>query len=571
MTTRGERRLGFWPRALSLKSLRGRMALILGLAMLPAGVIAMQVGLNAVAARQEAFREELSRRALQSIAEERQTVDQVREMLRVLAASPELRDSGALDCRAWLDGVVSRYRTLAGISVLSDDRTVRCSVPAVEPGTRIEPLQLMETARVRDNFAIGYVPRGPVSGREVLGAFEPLRDANGRRVGFVGASIGVDQLREVLDRGRTLDGARSAIIDHNGNVIAQSSVAATSDEPGLPTPAQIRGMLGSAPRIIEVQNGAAVIVPLYEPDIYAVMSWAPERAAWRDVLDISASIAAPLLIWLLAVGAGWFAIEVFVARPLSQLETAARGFARGEDVREPPALASAPEEVRSLRRTLAAMAKTLRGREQKLIETLGEERALLREVHHRVKNNLQMVASLLNIQARAAADESEARGLARAHDRVQLMALAHQRIYASGEVRALRLDELAAEIARQMQQSRAAAAKEINLKLDLAEARVNVDQAVPAAFLIGEAISNALDVLADQRAELTLTLRTEPGGETLIDLGGEAAAVTAAQSPSTRLIDAFARQLGATVTRDPQRPYALSVRLPPQTLIDTPA
>lgn len=564
MTRGGERQFGFWPRALSLKSLRGRMALLLGLAMLPAGAIAMQVGLNAVAARQQAAQEELGRRALQSITEERQTIDQVREMLRVLASSPELRDSGAPDCRAWLDGVVARYRTLAGISVLDRNRVVRCSVPAVAPGTQIAPLELMETARTRDNFAIGYVSQGPVSRREVLAGFEPLRDANGRSVGFIGASIAVEDLREILDRGRTLDGARSAIIDQRGGIVAQSSVGTSGDEPGLPTPEQIRSMLGSSPQFIEVENGTAVIVPLYEPDLYAVMSWGQSRARWRDIVDISTSIAAPLLIWLLAVGAGWFAIEIFVARPLSQLESAARSFARGEDVVEPPALASAPEEVRTLRRTLAAMAKTLRGREQKLVETLGEERALLREVHHRVKNNLQMVASLLNIQARAAADESEARGLARAHDRVQLMALVHQRIYASGEVRALRLDDLAAEIARQMQQSRGAAAKDITLKLELSEARVDVDHAVPAAFLIGEAISNALDLLADESAELTLRLRPDAEGGTEMSLDGEAQGVAAVQSPSVRLIDAFARQLGAAVRREPQRPYALWVRLPPQ-------
>jgi len=565
VTSGGERqRFTGWPRALSLRSLRGRMAVLLGLAMLPAGAIAMQVGLNAVSVRQEAFREELGRRAIQSIADERQTIDGVREMLRVLAASPELRDAGAPDCRAWLNGVVARYRSLAGIVVLNNDRSVRCSVPTVEPGLIVDHTDVMQRAEARDTFAIGHVAYGSVSRREVIGAYEPLRDANGRRVGFVGASIGVDQLRVVLDRGRALDGARSAIIDLNGNVVAQSSTSGSQDEPGLPTAAQIRSMLGPEPEFVEVPNGTAVVVPLHEPDLYAVMSWSTGRAAWRDLLDVSASIAAPLLIWLLAVGAGWFAIEIFVARPLSQLEAAARGFARGEEVTEPPALTSAPDEVRSLRRTLAAMAKTLRGREQKLVETLGEERALLREVHHRVKNNLQMVASLLNIQARAAADESEARGLARAHDRVQLMALVHQRIYASGEVRLLRLDDLAAEIARQMQQSRGVAAKDINLKLDLAEARVSVDHAVPAAFLVGEAISNALDVLTDTSAELTLSMRTTESGETEIALDGEASQVSGLNSPSVRLIDAFARQLGAAVTREPQRPYALWVRLPPQ-------
>jgi two-component sensor histidine kinase len=391
-----------------------------------------------------------------------------------------------------------------------------------------------------------------------------LRDEGGRRVGFVGASIGIDELREILDRGRTLDGARAAIVDMEGRVIAQSSVDPEDPRaPGLPTTAQIRNMIGPQPRFLEVQNGAAVVVPLHEPDLYAVMSWAPTRGVWRNWIDISASVAAPLLIWLFAIAAGWFAIEIFVARPLSALEAAARGFARGEEVTDAPAMASAPDEIRSLRRTLVAMAKTLRGREQRLVDALGEERALLREVHHRVKNNLQMVASLLNIQARAASDELEARGLVRAHDRVQLMALAHQRIYASGELRGLRLDDLTAEIARQLLQSRGGAGKDIKLELDLGEALVDVDRAVPVTFLIGEALSNSFDLLSDHAVDLHLALREDSEGELRIAISGALTFDGDAPTPSTRLIDAFARQLGAAVGRDPQRPYALWVRIPP--------
>src|SRR5690606_28440347 len=159
---------------------------------------------------------------------------------------------------------------------------------------------------------------------------------------------------------------------------------------GLPGAEQIRNQFGPNPSFVEVEGGAAVIAPIHPPDLYAVMSWTVGRPGWRRWSDIAASIAAPLLIWMLAIGAGWVAIEVFVARPLSSLEAAARGYARGEDVPDPPELRSAPDEIRSLRRTLAAMAKTLRGREQRLVEALAEERALLREVHHRVKNNLQM-------------------------------------------------------------------------------------------------------------------------------------------------------------------------------------
>lgn len=537
------------------------MALLLGLAMLPAGAIAMQVGLNAVSARQSAYEETLGRRALQAITAERSALDEIRELLGVMASSPELRDGDARNCREWLRGVAARYQHLATIAVTTEARDIRCSVPEAPADYRSRPSELRERAEARDAFTVGYVEYSSLARQPVLAALAPVRDARGRRDGFISATLSVDYLAELLNRGRTLDGAHAALVDSDGRIIASSTVDEEHPAPGLPSVAQIKNLIGPEPAFIDVRNGTAVVVPLHPPDLYMVMSWGPEQAAWRRTLDLGASVAAPLLIWLLAIGAGWFAIEIFVARPLSSLEGAARSFARGEDVVETPALASAPEEIRSLRRTLAAMAKTLRGREQRLIEALSEERALLREVHHRVKNNLQMVASLLNIQARAARDDSEAWGLARAHDRVQLMALVHQRIYASGEIRGLRLDDLVAEIARQLLQSRGAPAKDIQLKLDVEEARVEVDRAVPLAFLVGESISAALDALADAEAELSLMLRSDADGETRFSIEAKGPA-SSTPSPSLRLIDAFARQVGASIARS-DNPFRLWVRVPP--------
>jgi len=543
--------------------MRGRMALLLGLAMLPAGAIAAQVGFNAVAAREAAYEESLGRRALQSISVEKGTIDEVREMMRVLATTPHLPQIETGDCRAWLGEVVARYPYVSAISVSTDGGRLLCSYPEVDANFRMPNSELRRRARVRDAFTIGYLERGGITGVPVLAALEPIRDG-ARRVGFVSASITVSQLNEILNRGRALDGARAAIVDADGSIIAQSTPDPNGPTIGLPRPSQIRNHLGPEPRFVEVANGNAVVLPLHAPDIYAVMSWAPEQPAWRTALEQGLSLAAPLLIWLLAVAAGWFAIEVFVARPLSNLETAARGFARGEELTDPPALLNAPEEIRSLRRTLAAMAKTLRGRELRLVEALAEERALLREVHHRVKNNLQMVASLLNIQARNARDESESWGLARAHDRVQLLALVHQRIYASGELRELRLDDLTAEIARQLLQSRGAQARDVRLALHLGPGRADVDRAVPLAFLMGEGVSAALDALAGLSAELQLYLHQDEDGATRFAVDSDAIGAAAAAGPSVRLIDAFARQLGASVGRDPEHAFRLWVAVPAQ-------
>ncbi|MFT3729017.1 MAG: histidine kinase dimerization/phosphoacceptor domain -containing protein [Terricaulis sp.] len=544
------------------------MALLLGLAMLPAGAIAMQVGLNAVGAHQSAYEESLGRRALQSLSAERNTIDEVREMLRVLAAAPSLQEIQTGDCRKWLGDVIVRYPYLTTIGVTDNAGAVECSVPTVRRGFTSPQTSVRDRAKQRDGFTIGYVPIGSITHAPILAAMEPIRDQNGVRIGFVGASIRITTLEEMLNQNRTLEGARAALVDYSGAVVAQSASPAGGYKVDLPDAVQIVRALHRDPTFIQVDNGGAVVAPLSSRDLYAVMVWPDQQPTLQRTWGVAASLAAPLLIWMLAVAAGWFAIEVFVARPLSTLEAAARGYARGEDVPEAAELAGAPDEIRSLRRTLAAMAKTLRSREQRLVAALAEERALLREVNHRVKNNLQMVASLLNIQARGATDEGEAWGLARAHDRVQLLALVHQRIYSSGELRELRLDDLVAEIARQLLQSRGASARGVKLGYDIDAVREDVDRAMPLAFMVGEAISAALDTLNGvEDAELRLWLREGEDGTVRFAISTTFAGPTSA-APSARLIDAFARQVGAEVGRSPNRPAELWVSVPPAASAD---
>jgi len=191
--------------------MRGRMALLLGLAMLPAGAIAMQVGLNAVAARQAAYEETLSRRALQSIAVERGTIDEVREMLRVLATSPAMQQIQTGDCREWLGAVKQRYSYLASIAVTNNAGDVLCSVPAAPPHFHAPRSVVRDRATARNGFAMGYVEYGALSRQPVLAAMEPIRDDNGQRIGFIGAAIPSRALVSLLDRTRSLYGARAAL------------------------------------------------------------------------------------------------------------------------------------------------------------------------------------------------------------------------------------------------------------------------------------------------------------------------------------------------------------------------
>jgi two-component sensor histidine kinase len=183
-----------------------------------------------------------------------------------------------------------------------------------------------------------------------------------------------------------------------------------------------------------------------------------------------------------------------------------------------------------------------------------------------VKNNLQMVASILSIQARSAEDEAEARGLARAKDRVQMLALAHARIYASGEVRDISLDQLAADIARQLVAGRGAAASHVRLEMTLDPVRADVDRAVAFAFMIGESVSNVIDhVLGRRDTVIRMSLVTAEDGSLVFEVVADPPTAGGESAPAAqRLVDAFASQLGAHVVREPGDRVFTRIIVPPE-------
>jgi two-component system, sensor histidine kinase PdtaS len=320
----------------------------------------------------------------------------------------------------------------------------------------------------------------------------------------------------------------------------------------VPAPERVRRAIAAEQMLFRSGGGEDVLVtPLYAPDLYLLSSWRPATRSFSDMLAFGFAVASPLLMWIIAITVGWLAIEAFVSRPLQHVEELARGYVRGSEAKLNEDVQNAPDEIRSLARTLAAMARTLRVREQRLAEALREERALLREVHHRVKNNLQVVASLLNIQARAAHDTSEAWGLARAHDRVQLLSIVHQRIYSSGEVREIRLDEIARDVARHLTQSRGGAIAELELDMHIEPVRCDVDHAVPMGFLLAESISNALDHAPPAgREKFQLRMTQDEGGAIRFAINAPLdPRIPVEPDAKVRLVEAFARQLGAQVAR----------------------
>lgn len=154
----------------------------------------------------------------------------------------------------------------------------------------------------------------------------------------------------------------------------------------------------------------------------------------------------------------------------------------------------------NLARLVVAIERELRDAEGRRLRRQAEERVraslrekdvLLKELHHRVKNNLQVVASLLHLGSRAIDDERTLQVFREAHTRINSIALVHEKLYQSPDFAQIGLADYLREIASHAFRSYRSPATPPSLTFDLDEVVVTIDAAIPCGLIVNELVSNA--------------------------------------------------------------------------------
>jgi two-component sensor histidine kinase len=151
--------------------------------------------------------------------------------------------------------------------------------------------------------------------------------------------------------------------------------------------------------------------------------------------------------------------------------------------------------------------------EDQIKASLREKEVLLREIHHRVKNNLQVVSSLLNMQARNAKDEETSEVLSESRDRVNTMALIHSRLYESGNLSEINMKGFVDKLLVQLFQISPVQDVKIAPIVRASDCSLPISIAVPVGLIINELLSNASKhAFADReegKIEINLTASEE--------------------------------------------------------------
>jgi PAS domain S-box-containing protein len=153
--------------------------------------------------------------------------------------------------------------------------------------------------------------------------------------------------------------------------------------------------------------------------------------------------------------------------------------------------------------------------EENLQKSYDEKVLLLKEIHHRVKNNLQIIASLLNLQSRYITDESTLAAIRESQNRVKAMALVHEKLYRAEDIAHISLHEYIRFLGTGLFQFYDAKARGIRFSLEVSDVNVDIDSAIPIGLIVNELISNSLKyAFPDGRTgEIAISVKKE--GHTL--------------------------------------------------------
>jgi two-component sensor histidine kinase/PAS domain-containing protein len=198
----------------------------------------------------------------------------------------------------------------------------------------------------------------------------------------------------------------------------------------------------------------------------------------------------------------------------------------------------------------------LKHAEEQLCASLREKEVLLKEVHHRVKNNLQLISSLLSLQAGAAKNREVADVLIESQNRVRAMALVHEYLYRSADLPSVRLADYIQSLSTHLYHSYNVDPERIALEFHVGDVAMDLDRSIRCGLIINELVSNAIKHAfpGGRKGRVTINLCSLPDGRQSLTVSDNGVGLPPDVAPwhtdsiGLQLVADLTDQLGGTLT-----------------------
>lgn len=162
------------------------------------------------------------------------------------------------------------------------------------------------------------------------------------------------------------------------------------------------------------------------------------------------------------------------------------------------------------RRIIEEQKAVVESKNEQIRNSLTEKETLLREIHHRVKNNLQIISSLLNIQSQDIKDENVLSSIQEGQSRVQAMSLIHQNLYQSEHINNVNIESYLNELVAYLSTLFIGNSKLISVAIETSGLHFDIDTAIPLGLIVNELVSNAYKYAFDANKEGTIQIIIKP-------------------------------------------------------------
>jgi two-component sensor histidine kinase len=544
-----------WP-----TSIRVRLGFALALALFPVLILSALESAENFRHERKTERAELASAADRSASTARARIAAAEVLLQTLTPG-----SVGLQCAARLSEIKGRIDGYANLIRFDSIGRVACaadSVPA-DPQRRDKPW--FHDLAGGKPMSVTSVSAIPYADQPALLASVRAETADGRFDGALTAVITLASLRpDKADRSLP-EGSEVALVDASGRYL---SATRTSAFPG-DLAGRLSGRARSTPGLWFGPDRTGAdhvfsIAPLVDQDVYVVLSApAPGLVSWVWLNPVSALVL-PVLAFVLALIAVLSVADHGVLRWITYLRRIAGLYARGRYSVHPYKAATAPPEIRDLAEALDVMAETIAARDAALKESLTQKDDLMREIHHRVKNNLQVISSLLNLQQRTLSDPAARAAISDTRQRIAALALIYRSLYQSADLKRVDLRDFLDELIAHLIMGDSVAAGLIRTELVIEPLIIDPDRLAPLALFAVEAITNAKKHgLGETGGSLCVSFHVH-GVEaelTIADTGRPGEAVVIGEGVGHTLMVAFARQLRGQVAFTPNPDGGLTTRL----------